>query len=120
MLSRYTASRTALLAQLSVRPWALDPDIVETELTGLSNTTTFDALVNDLANGPEQTGPAAASTGRVVIGWGRQDRLCLPRQAIRAKAAFPSAELHWFESSGHFPAWDMSDETVAVILAATQ
>ena len=120
MLSRNAVSRTALLAQLSVRPWALDPDVVATELTGLSNTPTFDSLVRDLANGPEQTGPAASSTGRVVIGWGRQDRLCLPRQAIRAKAAFPAAELHWFESSGHFPAWDMPDETVAVILAATQ
>ena len=119
-LSRNKTTRTALLAQLSVRPWALDPDIVETELTGLSNTPTFDALVNDLANGPEQTGPAAASTGRIIIGWGRRDRLCLPQQAIRAKAAFPSAELHWFESSGHFPAWDMPDETVAVILAATR
>lgn len=120
MLSRNAASRTALLAQLSVRPWALDPDVIATELTGLSNTPTFDALVRDLSSGPEQTGPAASSTGRVVIGWGRQDRLCLPRQAIRAKAAFPSAELHWFESSGHFPAWDMPDETVAVILAATR
>ena len=119
-LSRYAATRTALLAQLSVRPWALDPHIVATELTGLSNTPTFDALVRDLANGPEQTGPAAASTGRVVIGWGRQDRLCLPRQATRAKTAFTSAALHWFESSGHFPAWDMPDETVAVILAATR
>lgn len=120
MLSRHAATRTALLAQLSVRPWALDPDVVATELTGLSNTPTFDALVRDLSSGLEQTGPAASSTGRVVIGWGRQDRLCLPRQAVRAKAAFPSAELHWFESSGHFPAWDMPDETVAVILAATR
>lgn len=120
MLSQYGASRTALLAQLSVRPWALDPVIVATELTGLSNTPTFDALVDDLARGPEQTGPAAHSPGRVVIGWGRRDRLCLPRQATRAKAAFPSADLHWFESSGHFPAWDMPDETVAVILAATR
>lgn len=119
-LSRHAASRTALLAQLSVGPWALDPHIVATELTGLSNTPTFDALVDDLAGGPEQTGPAALSTGRVVIGWGRQDRLCLPRQATRAKAAFPSADLHWFESSGHFPAWDMPDATIAVILAATQ
>ncbi len=49
-----------------------------------------------------------------------KDRLCLPRQAARAKAAFPTAELHWFESSGHFPAWDMPGETVAVILAATR
>lgn len=119
-LSRNAVSRTALLAQLSVRPWALDPQVVATELTGLSTTPTFDALVQDLANGPEQTGPAAASTGRVVIGWGRQDRLCLPRQAARAEAAFPSAALHWFETSGHFPAWDMAEETVAVILAATQ
>ena len=120
MLSRHKVSRTALLAQLSVRPWALDAQIIATELTGLSNTPTFDALVHDLSSGPEQTGPAAASTGRVVIGWGRHDRLCLPRQATRAKAAFPSADLHWFESSGHFPAWDMPEETVAVILAATR
>ena len=119
-LSRYKASRTALLAQLSVRPWALDPQIVATELTGLSDTLTFDALVHDLANGPEQKGPAASSTGRVVIGWGRHDRLCLPQQATRAKAAFPSADLHWFESSGHFPAWDMPQETVKVVLAATR
>lgn len=119
-LSRYKASRTALLAQLSVRPWALDPKVVSTELTGLSNTPTFNALVQDLGNGPEQTGPAAVSTGRVVIGWGRHDRLCLPVQATRAKVAFPSADLHWFESSGHFPTWDMPEETVAVILAATE
>jgi pimeloyl-ACP methyl ester carboxylesterase len=120
LLSRNVASRTALLAQLSVRPWALDPQVVATELTGLSNTPTFDALVHDLAGGPEQTGPAAQSTGRIIIGWGRQDRLCLPRQASRAQAAFPSADLHWFEYSGHFPAWDMPDETISVILAGTQ
>lgn len=85
-----------LLAQLSARPWALDEQVVTTELTSFSTTTTFDALVADLANGPEQTGPASASTGRIVIGWGRDDRLCLPRQTARAKAAFPSATLHWF------------------------
>ena len=119
-LSRYKASRTALLAQLSVRPWALNPQVIATELTGLSTTPTFDALVSDLASGPEQNGPAADPAARVVIGWGRHDRLCLPRQAMRAKAAFPSASLHWFESSGHFPVWDMPAETVAVILAATQ
>jgi pimeloyl-ACP methyl ester carboxylesterase len=119
-LSQYAATRTALLAQLSVQPWALDPHVVATELTAFSTTPTFAALVDDLAGGPEQAGPAAQSTGRVVIGWGRQDRLCLPRQAARAKAAFPSADLHWFESSGHFPAWDMPTETVAVILAATR
>jgi pimeloyl-ACP methyl ester carboxylesterase len=119
-LSRYRITRTALLVQLSARPWALDPQIVATELLGLSNTATFDALVEDLARGPEQKGPAADPNARLVIGWGKQDRLCLPRQATRAKAAFPSARLHWFDSSGHFPAWDMPEETVALILAATE
>ena len=120
MLSKNAVSRTGLLAQLSVRPWALDPKVVAMELESLSATSTFDALVRDLASGPEQTGPAADPTRRIVIGWGRHDRLCLPRQALRAKAAFPSADLHWFESSGHFPMWDMPEETVAVILDATR
>ena len=120
MMSRNAVTRTLLLAQLSARPWALNPQVVATELTGLSNTSTFDTLVDDLASGPEQVGPAAASTGRITIGWGRQDRLCLPRQAARAMTAFPSAELHWFDASGHYPFWDMPAETVAVILAATR
>ena len=120
MLSRHAASRTALLAQLSVRPWALDPQIVATELASLAATPTFDALVRDLAGGPEQAGPAADPARRIVIGWGRQDRLCLPRQAARARAAFPSADLHWFGSCGHFPMWDRPEETVEVILDATR
>lgn len=120
MLSRNAASRTALLAQLSAHPWALDPKIVATELESLSTTRTFDALVRDLSSGPEQTGPAADPARRIVIGWGRHDRLCLPRQAARAQDAFPSAILHWFEASGHFPMWDQPQDTVAVILAAIQ
>jgi len=120
MLSKNAASRTALLAQLSARPWALDPKIVATELASLSTTPTFDALVRDLASGPEQAGPAADPARRIVIGWGRHDRLCLPRQAARAKNAFPSADLHWFEASGHFPMWDQPADTVAAILAATK
>jgi len=119
-LSKNAVSRTALLAQLSAHPWALDPKVVATELVSLSTTATFDALVRDLASGPEQTGPAADPARRIIIGWGRHDRLCLPRQAARAKIAFPSADLHWFESSGHFPMWDQPKETVAVILAAIQ
>ena len=51
-LSKNAASRTALLAQLSARPWALDGKIVATELESLSTTLTFDALVRDLVSGP--------------------------------------------------------------------
>ena len=119
-LSRNAASRTALLAQLSARPWALDPQAVTTELLSFVTTPTFDALVRDLSSGPGQTGPVAASSGAVVIGWGRSDRLCLPRQAPRAIAAFPSARLHWFDQCGHFPMWDQPKETVKLILDSTE
>src|SRR6478672_2933206 len=43
MLSRNAATRTALLVQLSSHPWALDAEVVATELTTLSNTSTCDA-----------------------------------------------------------------------------
>ena len=113
------AGRTALLAQLSLRPWALDGAMVAEELTRFATTPTVDSLIRDLADGPEQEGPAAANAGAVVIGWGRHDRLCFPQQAKRAIAAFPSARMHWFERSGHFPMWDQPEEAVKVILEAT-
>lgn len=116
-LADNAAIRTVLLAQLSARPWRLDGSKIATELTSYAATRTFDALVRDLADGPMQCGPAAG--GHVAIGWGRHDRLCLARQAARARAAFPSAQLHWFEHSGHFPAWDEPAATVDYILGNT-
>ena len=117
-IAQNTGTRTLLMAQLSAKPWKLDPGLVSNELKSFAETRTFDALVRDLATGPEQQGPSQG-LGRVVIGWGRKDRLCLPRQAQRAVEAFPNATLHWFEKSGHFPMWDEPEETVRVILDAT-
>ena len=105
------------MAQLSARPWALDPAFVARELKSLADTRTVNSLVKDLANGPMQEGPAKTAAP-IVIGWGRKDRLCLPQQAERAMKAFPQATLHWFERSGHFPMWDQPEETVRVILDA--
>ncbi len=117
-ITRNVAGRTALMMQLSARPWALVPAVISHELKTFAETRTFGALVKDLATGPVQKGPAKGSAP-IVIGWGRKDRLCLPQQANRAMAAFPDAELHWFEHSGHFPMWDQPQETVRVILDAT-
>lgn len=109
-------SRSALLAQLSARPWDLNGATVAEELTSYADTPTFNALVHDLASGPNQSGPAAPGSGEVIIGWGRHDRLCLPGQAARAVATFPSARLVWFEHSGHFPIWDEPQAAVRLIL----
>ncbi len=117
-ITRNVAGRTALMFQLSAKPWALGPALVLNELRSFAGTPTFDSLVKDLATGPMQEGPAATSAP-VVIGWGRKDRLCLPQQARRALAAFPDATMHSFARSGHFPMWDQPQETIPVILEAT-
>lgn len=117
-LSRHAATRSLLLAQLSAQPWALAPDVVLTEMRTFAATPVFDSMVHELATGPLQAG-AETTPGRVTIGWGRQDRLLLPRQAHRAQAAFPKAQLHWFDRCGHFPHWDQPEETVWTILQTT-
>jgi pimeloyl-ACP methyl ester carboxylesterase len=119
VLAHNAAARSALLVQLSARPWALSGDLVEAELEAIAATPSFDALVQDLAFGPVQQGPAAPGAGAITIGWGRHDRLTLPVQAERALAAFPGARLHWFEHSGHFPIWDEPDAAAQLILEAT-
>jgi len=112
--------RTALLAQFSARPWALEGAVVARELTGYAQSPSFDAVLADLARGARQQGaPAGSLPGRLTIGWGRHDRVTLARQAARAQQAFPDAELHWFAGSGHFPMWDAPAETVDVVLAGT-
>lgn len=112
------AGRTALLMQLSARPWALDGALVAGELDAMAGTTTIMPLIDDLTGGPEQRGTHHAHP--VVIGWGRQDRLLFPAQAARAAAAFPGARVHWFDRSGHFPAWDEPEATAAMILEALE
>lgn len=119
MLSTSPVARTALLAQLSARPRALSSELVERELVSFASTPTVGPLIEDLAKGPAQQGPASSTAGRITIGWGRKDRLCPPRQAARARAAFPNAALHWFDESGHYSIWDCPQRAVELILGST-
>lgn len=114
-LSRHALTRALLLVQLTARPSFLPAGVVLTELQSLVATPVFDAMLRELAIGPLQEG-TASPPGRVTIGWGRNDRLLLPRQAPCAQLAFPTARLHWFENCGHFPQWDQPQEAVWVIL----
>lgn len=111
-------TRAALLAQLSVRPWALPRELMVTELRGYTAPGMVPVL-RALLREPAQQGPSRAA-GRVTIGWGRQDRVTSPSQAARALAEFPEAELHWFDRCGHFPIWDRPDDTVELVLRSTR
>lgn len=112
--------RTVLLSQFSAAPWLLTKDVALGEMRSFAKATSLYDAFGALVNGPLQKGaPQGTPPGRVTIGWGRQDRVTLPRQAARAMALFPDAELHWFERCGHFPFWDQPSETVKLILERT-
>lgn len=119
-LTRSRAGRTALLLQFSARPWRLPAGLVLQELRSFARATQLDEALDALVHGPKQRGaPAGSLRGRAVIGWGRNDRVTLPRQAPRAQQLFPDAELRWFDDCGHFPHWDQPERTAELILAAT-
>ncbi len=120
LLTGNPVGRTALLAQFSRRPWALPSELVLRELRGYATFPSVDAALHALVHGPRQEGaPAGSLPGRVVIGWGRQDKVLLPSQAKRAMERFPGATLHWFDKCGHFPQWDQPAQTVELILDST-
>ena len=123
LLPALTASpvgRTALLLQFSAKPWRLPADLVLQELRNFASSPSLDEAVHALVHGPKQQGaPAGSLRGRVVIGWGRKDRVTAPSQAERAAQLFPDASLHWFSDCGHFPHWDRPRETERLILEST-
>ena len=124
LLPALTASpvgRTALLLQFSAKPWRLPADLVLQELRNFAGSPSLDEAMHALVHGPKQRGaPAGSLRGRVVIGWGRNDRVTAPTQAERATQLFPDASLHWFSGCGHFPHWDRPRETERLILESTR
>lgn len=112
--------RSALLLQLSSRPWLVPADTALAEMRSFAATAVFDEVLKDLVLGPRQQGmPAGSARQPMVIVWGRRDRVTLARQAGRAAEGFPDAKLHWLKRCGHFPHWDRPEETVRVILDTT-
>jgi pimeloyl-ACP methyl ester carboxylesterase len=113
-------SRTLLFAQFSAHPWTIPAPVALNEFREFLPTPSFTKLLDSLAHGPPQQGAPIGSIPNLVIGWGRQDRICPPNQAKRALALFPDAQLHWFSNCGHVPQLDVPAETVALILAVTE
>jgi len=112
--------RTALLAQLSARPWALPREFALSEVRGLADFPGTSPAIRLLAKGPVQEGaPAGTLPGRMTVGWGRQDRVTLPSQALRAQELFPDARVVMIDGCGHFPHWDQPAATVRLVLEAT-
>ncbi|MGJ7506990.1 alpha/beta fold hydrolase [Variovorax sp. GT1P44] len=119
-IAEHEWSRKLLLAQFSAQPTRLSPALVLEEMRSYASAESFSVILRDLVRAAPLEGLAIGSIAKpMVIGWGRLDRICLPRQAARAQQLFPDARLHWFERCGHFPHWDAPEETARLILDTT-
>lgn len=113
-------TRTVLLAQFSAHPWRVPAQAALDEMRSYAKAPSFEELLTNLVYGDEQQGaPRHAVSAPLVIGWGRQDRVCWSGQSKVALEKFPDARLYWFERCGHLPQWDQPAETTRLILAAT-
>lgn len=120
VLTGHALGRMLLFAQFSARPACIPASVALDELRTFVPTPSFTELLHNLAYGEAQQGtPAGSIPAPLVIGWGRQDLVCLPSQSRRALALFPDAHLHWFSPSGHFPQLDLPQETTRLILDVT-
>lgn len=119
-LTGNSVTRTLLFAQFSARPWQVPSYVALDEMRSFAHAPSFDELLRNLAYGEEQqAAPKGAITSPLVIGWGRQDKVCLPSQAELALKKFPDARIYWFDHCGHFPQWDQPAEATRLILAVT-
>lgn len=113
-------TRSLLLAQFSAHPWRISPGLAITELKSYIASPVFDELLYNLAYGEKQKGCLPGTIQHsLVIGWGKQDRVCFPGQSIKALELFPDAMIHWFNNCGHFPHWDQPEKTIDLILQST-
>lgn len=120
LITGSAAGRAVLFPQFSPKPWRLNPVVALAEMRSYAASPSFDAMLDELAHGPIQQGaPRGTLRSPATIVWGRQDRICLPRQARRAQRLFPDARLHWFDGCGHFPHWDLPERTARLILDST-
>ena len=120
VLTGNPVGRTLLFAQFSARPWNIPAPVALQELRTFTPTPAFTELLDNLAHGETQRGaPTGSIQQPLVIGWGRQDLVCLPNQSKLALSLFPDAHLHWFSRCGHFPQLDVPEEATQLILDVT-
>jgi pimeloyl-ACP methyl ester carboxylesterase len=110
--------RTLLLGTMFGRPARLDPEAARIDLDQLAAAPGWDATLPQLRRYVFTDG-AALDGVPVTIGWGTRDRLLVPRQAERAKAALPRARHVALDRCGHVPMPDDPEAVAALLLQAS-
>jgi pimeloyl-ACP methyl ester carboxylesterase len=116
-LARSPLGRQATAGLMYGRPRRRDPDELALDLELLARapgwSTTLPAVRSyDFHAGEQLRVP-------VTVGWGTRDRLLVPRQAQRARAALPQARHVPLPACGHIPMSDDPDGVAALLLAGS-
>jgi pimeloyl-ACP methyl ester carboxylesterase len=98
----------SLLAGPSVaRPWRHDPDLLIEAMEMFAESPGFEATLPHLLNA-QPRGLTTLDTP-VLLLWGTQDVILLPRQGRRFERLIPGAELRYISGAGHVPMTDVPD-----------
>lgn len=116
-MARSRPGRAALLGLMFGRPGRRDPAAAADDIAALAAAPGWEATLPcttryRFIRGEELTVP-------VTIGWGTRDRLLIPRQAERARAALPQGRHVPLPRCGHVPMSDDPEGIAQLLLVAS-
>jgi len=110
--------RTALMGQLTGRPWKVPVQDAVEDLRALAAAPGFDATLDSFSRACFRDGEAIDVP--VTIAWGQRDFLLIPRQGRLAVRAIPGARLVTLRGCGHVPTYDDPRLVAEVLLAGSR
>ncbi|MDQ2895635.1 MAG: alpha/beta fold hydrolase [Actinomycetota bacterium] len=117
-LLRSRAARRVAFSATVAHPTRMSPADAAANLRGLAHAPWFEATLSTV--GPMAFSGGGAIAVPVTIGWGRKDRLLLPRQARRAAREIPHARIVMLADCGHVPTYDDPALVTRVLLEGSR
>jgi len=115
-LARSAAFRRAATWQFAAHGERQPPEAVAHALRDLAAAPGWDATL--AAMGATHFAGGAGVPTTATVAWADKDRLLLPREAARARAAAPRARHVWLRDCGHVPTWDDPAQVASVVLTS--
>ncbi len=106
--------RRVVYAQMVAHPGSVSPVEIVESTRALANATGFEATLRALHRDRFRLGGPVDAP--VTVAWGARDRLLWPRQAARAAAEIPGAQIVKLPGCGHIPTYDDPELVARVIL----
>ena len=106
-LLRNPVTRSLLAGPATARPWRKDPDELIEEMELYASCPGLHATLQHTFHA-QPRGLTTLDTP-VLLLWGKQDVILLPRQGRRFERLIPGAELRYISGAGHVPMSDVPD-----------